>query len=144
MKQSKRLEPICDLNKRKEEEAAKELAKASQEVAAQKQRLIDLENYRNEYDKQFANAGGAGLTANQVRDYRRFLANLSAVVEQQRTAISNLELLFEEKKRQWLAARSRSKALDTVKVNYEKQEMHNEEKKLQNEIDDRGNRFVNR
>ena len=144
MKQSKRLEPICDFNKKREEDAAKELAKISQEVNAQKQRLIDLENYRNEYGTQFATVGGGGMSATRLRDYQRFMANLAKVLEQQKSAISVLEAQFEEKKRQWIAARSRSKALETVKSRYEQQEVVAEEKKLQKEIDDRAFRTVKR
>lgn len=144
MKQSRRLGPICDFNKKREEDAAKNLAKISQEVAAQKKRLVDLENYRGEYGKQFAMAGGAGLNAGKMRDYQNFMANLSKVLEQQKSAISVLEKEFEEKKRQWLAARSRTKALETVKDRYLQQETIIEEKKLQKEIDDRAFRGVRR
>lgn len=144
MKQSKRLEPICHFNKKREEEAAKRLAKVSQEVAKQKQRLLDLENYRGEYGKQFAMAGGAGLNAVKMRDYQRFMANLSKVIEQQKSAISVLEREFEEKKRQWLAARNRNKALENVKDRYQQQENVQEEKKQQKEIDDRGFRALRR
>jgi len=144
MKQSKRLEPICDFNKRRENDAAKSLAKISQEVAAQKQRLEDLENYRGEYGKQFAMAGGAGLNAVKMREYQNFMANLSKVVEQQKSAISILENEFEDKKRQWLAARGRTKALETVKERYQHKETMIEEKQMQKEIDDLSCRNVKR
>lgn len=143
MKQSKRLEPICYFNKKKEDEAAKELAKVAQEISAQKQRLFDLENYRVEYGKQINHVGGEGLSATQWRDFQRFLANLSNVIEQQKSAISTLEQDFEQKKRQWLAARSRTKALETVKNRYNQQELMADEKQLQKEIDDRGVKPVN-
>ncbi|MDX1811609.1 MAG: flagellar export protein FliJ [Gammaproteobacteria bacterium] len=142
MKQSRRLEPICHFNRKKEEDAAKALAKASQEMQLQKQRLLDLENYRGEYAKQFAMAGGAGLNAARMREYQTFMANLSKAIEQQKSAIHVHEQQFEERKRQWLAARSRSKALETVKDRYLQQENNQEEKRLQKEIDDRSSRTI--
>ena len=140
MKKSKRLQPICDFTKRKEDEAAKVVARASQNLNSQKQRLVDLKNYRAEYAQQFAQAGGAGLNASRMRDYQNFMGNLSKVIDQQQSAIQVLEREFEAKKRQWLAERSRTKALTTVQDRYVSKETLQEEKKLQKEIDDRYSR----
>ena len=99
-KQSKRLQPVVDFNKRKELDAAKALANASRNVLDQKQRLKEFEDYRGEYGQQFSQVGGAGLSGSRVRDFQAFISKLNHVVEQQRAAIENAELEYEEKKRQ--------------------------------------------
>ena len=87
MKKSTRLQPICDFNKHREDDAAKILATASQALNAQRKRLVDLENYRGEYAQQFAQAGGAGFNASRMREYQNFMTNLSKVIDQQKSAI---------------------------------------------------------
>lgn len=136
-KQSKRLQPVVDYNQQKEIDAAKELANASSDVQAQKQRLQEFENYRNEYGQQFNQIGGGGISAARVRDYQAFIGKLNHVVEQQRTAIKNSELNYEDKKRQWLAARNKLKAINKVQKKHVTKEDIAEEKQLQKEQDDR-------
>ena len=143
MRKSKRLQPICDFKQRQEDEAARELALAANEVSSQKQRLIDLESYRSEYDKQFTETSSQGISAKRMKDYQNFMHNLAGVLEQQRTAITSLERAYEDKKRQWLAARNRTKALTKVQTKYRKQEDVKEEKSEQKEQDDRSSRGLN-
>jgi len=142
MKQSRRLKPICDYKQRLEDEAAKRLAKSAQEVSLQKQRLLDLENYRVEYDQQFQQTSSMGVSAKQMKDYHTFINNLGKVLDQQKAAIAALEREYEEKKRQWIAARNKTKALSNVQFNYQKQEEIVEEKKQQKEQDDRVGRII--
>lgn len=137
MKQSKRLQPVVDFNQRKEVDAAKALAEASSDVLAQKQRLFEFENYRGEYGNQFAQAGSLGMNAARVRDFHAFINKLNHVVEQQKTAIKQSELVYEEKKRQWLAARNKLKAINKVQEKHVVKEYVAEEKSLQKEQDDR-------
>jgi len=140
MRQSKRLQPICDFKQRQEDEAAKHLAKAANEVSQQKQRLSDLESYRGEYDQRFLETSSTGVSAKRMKDYQSFMQNLAQVLDQQKAAIAVLEKDYEEKKRQWLAARNRTKALNKVQTKYQKQEDYKEEKSQQKEQDDRSSR----
>jgi len=142
MKQSRRLQPVVDFNQRKEIDAAKELANASSNVLIQKQRLQEFESYRSEYGDQFAQAGSDGLSAARLRDFQAFISKLNHVVEQQRTAIENAEKEYEVKKRQWLAARNKLKAINKVQRKHVLKEDVAEEKKLQKEQDDRNCRKV--
>jgi len=138
--QSERLQPICDFKKRQEEDAAKKLAEATQALAQQKQRLVELEGYRAEYCQQFTEIGGKGISAQKLREYQGFMTKLNTVVDQQKMAIEKLSQDHEQTKRQWLAARNRSKALNNVQSKYHEREQQLEEKKLQKEQDDRSNR----
>ena len=137
MKQSKRLQPVCDFKKRQEQEAAKKLTKASQELAQHQQRLLDLDSYRAEYGQKFATTGGSGMTAQKLREFQGFMHNLNIAIEQQKAAIEKLRVDQESIKRQWLAARNRAKAVDNVQSQYQLREQQEEEKKLQKEQDDR-------
>ncbi len=139
-KQSKRLQPVVDFNQRKEIDAAKELATASKNVNDQKQRLIEFENYRGEYGQQFTQVCGAGVSAMKMRDFQAFIFKLNHVLEQQKITIENAEMEYEQKKRQWLAARNKLKAINKVQSKHVVKEGVAEEKALQKEQDDRNSR----
>ena len=142
MRQSKRLKPICDFKQRQEDDAAKQLAQVANEVSLQKQRLLDLEGYRSDYDREFAETSSQGISAKRMKDYQNFMQNLAKVLEQQKAAITTLERDYEDKKRQWLAARNRTKALTKVQTKYQNQEELKEEKTQQKEQDDRSSRNI--
>jgi len=142
MSQSKRLQPICDFKKRQEDEAAKKLASATQELMQQEQRLMELESYRAEYGQQFTAIGSAGMSAQKLREFQGFVHKLNTVVDQQKTTINKLRLDHEQTKRQWLAARNHNKAINKVQSQYKTTEEKAEEKKLQKEQDDRNCRKV--
>jgi len=144
VKKSERLQPISDFKKRQEEDAAKRLAKVSQEVSAQKQRLVDLHSYRGEYSRQFNSVGGGGMSAQKMREYQLFMHKLNTVLDQQKAAIDVLEREYEDKKRQWLAARNKLQAINKVQDRHLKKERQIEEKVSQKEQDDRNIRLVNR
>jgi len=141
-KQSKRLQPVVDFNQRKEEDAAKALAVASRNVLEQKQRLSEFESYRGEYGQQLSQVGGAGLSASKMRDFQAFISKLNHVLEQQKVAIENAEKEYELKKRQWLAARNKLKAISKVQRKHILQENSTEEKRMQKEQDDRNSRKI--
>lgn len=142
MKQSKRLQPIHAFKLRQEEEAAKKLAKASLEIQQKKKSLLDLESYRCEYDQKFLKTSSEGVSAKRMKDYQAFMNNLAQVLGQQKAAIKMLESEFEQKKRQWLAAKNRTTAIGKVQQGYQQREDTIEEKKEQREQDDRSSRIT--
>jgi len=143
MKQSERFKPVVRVTQNREDEAAKRLAEFVQMLEQQRSRLGDLEGYCGEYRKQFAAESAVGVTASRIQDFHAFLLNLDKAVEQQRAAIVRLEQEYEERKRQWLAARSRTQAIDQVVAGMRVKEQALENRKDQAEQDDRSiNRFL--
>ncbi len=136
MKSSKRLVSINRLNAMKERDATKILGDRVQQLELNKKRLSDLESYRMEYGRNLLGAG-KGLSVAKLQDYQAFLNNLNDAVEQQKTAIKQLTLEYEQAKRQWLAAKNRCKAIQTVQQKYELAELRNEGRREQREQDDR-------
>lgn len=137
MKQSDRFKPITRVTHNREQEAAIRLAEFVQTLEQQRTRLSSLEEYCSEYRKQFAAESAVGVTASRVQDFHAFLLNLDKAVEQQRAAIVRLEREYEERKRQWLAARGRSQAIDHVVESHRAKELAKENRKDQSEQDDR-------
>ncbi len=120
----------------KERDATKILGDRVQQLELNKKRLNDLESYRMEYGRNLLGAG-KGLSVAKLQDYQAFLNNLNDAVEQQKTAIKQLTLEYEQAKRQWLAAKNRCKAIQTVQQKYELSELRSEIRREQREQDDR-------
>lgn len=137
MKQSERFKPVTQLTHNREQEAARRLSEFVQAMEQQRTRLSDLENYCAEYRKQFAVESAAGVTSARVQDFHGFLLNLDGVISQQRAAVVRLEREYEERKRQWLAARGRSQAIDHVVDTYRSAEQAKESRQDQAKQDDR-------
>lgn len=136
-KKSQRMAPVARFTEHKQQDAARALSHAQQMLQAQEARLRDLRQYRDEYARQFHTTGMGGISARQMHDYRGFLATLDQVIEQTKLQIERLQAEYEDRKRQWLAARNRTKAIDTVVDRYRAEEQYQEERQLQKEQDDR-------
>ena len=132
------MKPVARYTQSKEQQAARELGRAQQAHEAGKEKLEKLLLYREDYANQFIQAAaGKGIDGMRAQDYQAFMQNLDKAIVQQKAANEQLLRDFEMKKRQWLAARNRAKAINTVVENYQQVEQRQEEKKEQKEQDDR-------
>jgi len=141
MKSSKRLHRVIQITEFQENNAARMLGSLQQQLLAYQARLNDLSTYRAEYGKRFVDLGQVGLSAVQMRDFQSFMVNLDEAIRQQEVAIDQLKVEYDEKKRQWLAARNKTKAIVSISQRYQAQEQQQEEKIIQKEIDDRQTNF---
>lgn len=144
MKSSERMKPVQRYTELKEQNAARALGVYQQKLDSFRQRLRDLEEYRDEYCRQYLSAGQNGITAARLQGYQAFLLNLNQAIEQQKNIIQGMDAEYERLKRQWLAARNRTKAIETVVDRYQAAENKAEERKIQKETDDRNNQNTNR
>ncbi len=140
MVKSKRIEPIADLARNSEREAAKALGQVLQQLDQQQAQLQLLFGYQAEYQRRLNDSASQGMNAQALNEYREFIAKLSLAIEQQEQAVEQARRELDEKKRYWFAKRGRSKALDAVLDRYIKHERQALEKKEQREHDDRNNR----
>ena len=127
------MKPVQRYTDLKESNAAKALGSYQQKLEFYKKRLDDLETYRMEYSRGFLGVGQSGITAAKLQSYQAFLHNLNNAIEQQKTIIKDMHAEYERLKRQWLAARNRSKAIETVVERHVKAESYAEERQLQKE-----------
>ena len=139
MKGSERFKAVQRVNDFHEQNAARELGSHTQQFVAHQKRLEDLILYQIEYGRNFLDQGQAGMSATKLQDYQAFMANLTKAIEQQRLIIKQFEAENERLKRQWMATHQRSQAIDGVVAKLVVQENNVEDKRLQKELDDRGN-----
>jgi len=137
MTKSKRFKPIGKLADSKEQHKAQILSKSKQALSDSEQRLNELKIYRAEYVESYTTAGQQGMSVVNVRNYRLFLDNLDKAITQQEATVAELSQLMNQDKSQWLASLSRKKIMDKVIGKFKQQELKDDARKEQREIDDR-------
>lgn len=140
MKRSERLKPVVRFAGHKEDEAARRLGAAREQLLLQEGRLQDLEGYRAEYGQRFNAAAQGGMSAIQLRSFQAFMDKLDQAIRQQAAVIDRVRQDYEAKKRQWLAARNKTKAMETVVDRHRSTEQYAEDRRIQREQDDRSGR----
>ena len=69
------MQSVAGIAKNKEKEAARLLGMKQKFLQQQRERLQELDGYRQEYAKKFQVAGSHGFNAQQLNEYRIFLRN---------------------------------------------------------------------
>lgn len=140
MVKSKRFQPIADLARDAERDAAKALGTALQQLEEGRRQLQQLQGYHDEYLRRLQQLGQQGINGQQLNEYRHFMRNLDNAIEAQKGAVAQAERVLEERKKFWFSKRGRSKALDSVLERYLESEQHQRDKREQREQDDRASR----
>lgn len=131
--QSKRIAPLVERAKAREDEVAKQLAERTQALSVQEQRLADLARYAAEYSLPSGDA--TSLPPALLANRRAFLAKIEgAVAEQQRNVERVRERCDIERTRLLLASRDKQ-VLEKLSASYLSAEAQREDKRLQNELD---------
>ncbi len=135
MTRSKRMQPVADVAVRREREAAVRLGECQRREQACVQRLDELQRYRDEYTRQFADGGS--LSAARLQDYRTFLGRLNQAIEQQGELLVRVRHDCEAQRRRWLDLHGRAEALGKVVSRYRVEERAGEERREQRDLDQR-------
>jgi len=141
MTKSQRLKPVREIASSKENEAARQMGEQQRFLTEQKQRLVELNNYRTEYANKMMSAGSTGIGAGQMQEYSRFISRLDEAMAFQRQQIAIAERTLEVRQREWRAMHTRSEALNKVVNRYEKAEHHERERREQQESDEHAQRL---
>ncbi|MGA7800077.1 MAG: flagellar export protein FliJ [Gammaproteobacteria bacterium] len=137
MTRSKRMQPVVRVAEDRERQAARALGDAQRALAENEAKLTELIGYREQYSRDFSAAGGAGLDARRVHEYRVFLDRLGVAVSQQSAAVEKLRGDCERSRQRWLETRTRAQALDKVTERYQSVERKAEERREQHDMDER-------
>lgn len=136
--------PVVKFSRSREHKIARELAQYRRELEEQERRLSELAGYRDDTMQRLRSQGDNGLGVAKMKDYRLFLAKLDGALSLQRQKVDTMLVEYEEKKRRWLASRSRHKALRKVLSNHQRQELRAAENQEQKDTDERSQRPRNR
>ena len=137
MTKSQRMKPLTRVATSRERTAAKELGEYRRTLADAEAKHAELVTYREEYSRHLQQSGGSGIDAQQMRDYRIFLARLNEAIGHQQASVDKHRREYERRRRLWSEARVRASALDKVVERYQKEENTIVERREQAESDER-------
>ena len=137
MKKSQRLQRIANLSHTAEQIALQAFNRARDEVERHATQIRDLEQYRDEYLKQFGAEGTGSVDGYHVQKLRAFVGRIEEALAQLRARQAQAERRREQERAVWMERRRRSNTLGDVALRARDHEQFELEKKLQREIDDR-------
>jgi flagellar FliJ protein len=138
----KRMQPVQHLYDDTERRIALSLATVERKVAEAEAKLQELERYRSDYDKQFAQRAGVGIGVTALRDYQAFLARLSEAIKQQQAVVKRAQSERDAERQRWQEAAKRAKALGHVVDQWQTEERRASDRREQRESDERAQRRV--
>lgn len=136
-----RLQPAVQVARSREDKAAGQLADFQRRLSEHQTRLQQLLSLRGEYAEQFQADGQIGLAARSLQDYMAFLGNLDRNIGQLQQYIQRLQEEFERKRRNWLASRAKTQALEGVIQRFRLEQSHHEARGEQLLIDEYASRY---
>tara|TARA_R110000787_G_scaffold73381_3_gene163398 strand:- start:9896 stop:10348 length:453 start_codon:yes stop_codon:yes gene_type:complete len=137
MDDPKRLEPIIKLAEQKKSDAGRRLASARDRQTTDQQQLNQLQEFLAEYSVRFEQAAGAGMNAQQLRDYRIFLSNIDNAIAQKKQDSVRADRKVEESRHDWLEKHQRTEALIGAHEHMVRQQVAQRARREQKETDDR-------
>jgi flagellar FliJ protein len=140
MNRAKRLEPVQEVVGDAERRLAQSVANFQRRVRESEAKLQELERYRIEYEQQFNQRAGQGMTAPGLRDYQAFLARLNEAVKQQQALVQRAVVERDAEQVRWQHAAKRAKALDHVVGQWQADERRANDRRDQRDTDERGQR----
>jgi flagellar FliJ protein len=138
------MKPVQNLYDDTERRLAQGLATVERRVAEAEGKLQELERYRGEYDKQFAQRAGGGIGVTALRDYQAFLAKLTEAIKQQQAVVRRAQSERDAERQRWQEAAKRAKALGHVVEQWQTEERRASDRREQRESDERAQRRVNK
>ncbi|MBF0220407.1 MAG: flagellar export protein FliJ [Gammaproteobacteria bacterium] len=140
MRRSQRLKGVQQVAQRKEDQAADQFGVANRLLNDRQVKLVELQGYLVEYQQDLVTRGGRGVTAQQLRQLQRFLAQIEQAIVQQKQLVQAAETQRERQRKVWLEARAKREAMDRVIANALEQENFEVMRQEQKESDERGQR----
>jgi flagellar FliJ protein len=144
MTRAKRMKPVQNLYDDTERRLALGLAGIERRVAEAEAKLHELERYRTEYDKQFAQRAGGGIGVTALRDYQAFLSRLAEAIKQQQAVVKRAESERDAERLRWQEAAKRAKALGHVVEQWQTEERRASDRREQRVSDERAQRRVSK
>lgn len=140
MAPSDRFKPIQKIALHKERKAAAALGESLKQREAAEQRLVELQQYLDEYLERFGRAAQNGLSSHQILEYQVFISKLEQAIAEQQKIVTLSKQGCESSKADWRGRYTKSKAMDNAVDRMQQRERNDEVRKEQSESDDRSQR----
>lgn len=132
----KAIERVASLAKNRESKAARNLADTIFVHKQASNKCDQIKGYRAEYEAHFDGLTKAGVDARTLSEYRQFLNNLDAAVDQQVAVVKTTEERVGESRSEWLNRYHRKSALEQLVEIQQRDQRAALEKRQQKEQDE--------
>lgn len=137
MSPSKRLKPVQQVAANRERNAARSMGQARVHLAREEAKLAQLKLYHQEYLERFQQVSSQGMSANQLQEFRAFLARLDEAIRQQQQVVAASIANHSTHKDNWKQKHTRTQALGKVVERYHQEERKAADRSEQKESDER-------
>ena len=122
-----------------EDLAAQALGKSSSNLDAQKARLAELKQFREEYTQQFYATGAEGISGAAIQSYQNFIQQLDLAIEQQTQTVSAAEIDKSHKRDAWQDKHRTTRIYEKTREQFSTKEKKEQDRREQKEQDERTN-----
>ena len=137
MKKSKRISKIVDIASQKEQLAIREVGLKQRKSQVEQKKLKDLFQYLEEYIGQYSIIVSKSLSGKQFVQYQVFLEKLNEAINQQEQVVEHASHDLIQSKTEWANARVKKESYKKLMDKTAAQELREQAKREQLEIDDR-------
>ena len=113
------LDRIQEITDNQTDKAAARLAGLNHELRQQEERLMQLFQYRTEYNERLQRAAAGGLDSATMRNYHEFLQRLESAILQQHARVVEARTRAEHGRVDWQNSRRKSMTFDTLSQRFE-------------------------
>ncbi len=130
------LQPLLDLMQTRADEATRQLGQLIAAEQNQRNRLLMLEQYRDEYAQRLRDARADGVTRRILDNYQDFLARIDEAISQQSIIVDDSERSTKAGQEHWREQNTRLKAIDTLSQRHDARERYREGRQEQKLLDE--------
>lgn len=110
----RRFSGLVNLYKRREDALARRLRDAEAQALREHSQLANIESIKADYQKGLLDAGRAGTSAQQMKNWQRFVRNLDGVHNEQIERTKKASGVRDEHRNAWLAQYRQVKGFETL------------------------------
>lgn len=136
-----RLTPVVEMAENAERQAAQRLGQFQQQVNMAQAKLAELDRFREDYQLQWIDRGGQGVSGSWLVNYQRFLGQLESAMTQQRQSLTWHQTNLNNARGTWQQAYARVEGLRKLVQRYIDDARMIEDKREQKLLDELSQRL---
>lgn len=137
VKRSQRLQVVLSVAERKRKEADRFLAEAQKRVSQGEVGVAQLQVYLKEYQQQFTASGQQGISIGALQTQQAFMYKINSTIHDQERALEQAREQLQQVRVYWQQTYARQKGIERLIRKAQDEELHERERKLQQDIDER-------
>jgi flagellar FliJ protein len=132
----RKLDPVIDIARKRTESELVKLGQSNALLQHEQNQLDDLMQYRDDYLARFRRDDPLVMSAKKALELRGFLAQLDQAIHAQQLQVNQSRSLVDRQQQNWLQARNKEQALDSLMAKYQANEQHQQQRREQRDNDE--------